>query len=590
MLIYLKWVFALFLFSFTKASQLIPRTSFNDLPAEVLRLIAEYCYGKDSRSVVIPLRFVNRFTFQCFPSIQDLLALKYECTLFKSLPYSKELYHLIHFQHGLIWLVKDSTRYLEKSLPIIMEAAMQKYIDGSLNLNYYWVGQIVKYVLDTRNTQLFVKLIQKNVPVCCSNDNSKDFVFDCLEIVGENEAALINVLESSAPLNNHGMLCMALFLSNLPVEEIVTRTRGLNLKNSNVFIVFLDAIAQSKPTEEKYRKFLVLISYLSDVIDERNWQIVAQMVISLKFDSSNFHLDFFERQKFKLYHIYWTEAFIKVCTQVGRFDVGRIILSSDGYRSTILEKIIAKYPELIDRESRASVLNDEEFMNYRINSEPQDFDLDKDIITGDDVIVSAHIHQSDKFITVVDRMPSEDLKGWIKVLKTLYSNVSLIDKLRMLPRCSTYPKKTRTLHHWVRGFSYIETNFSVLREILLGFDEFVTLFVWHNPYLITVPPEAMAQVLRDDELYGILKRKKEILFRLLHFPYYNAHKILTTFDWERLLALSNIPLKLNDRKCQQYTFMSSKMYSQIERVKESFANMFCEFLNFSEYYRIDFLK
>ena len=44
--------------------------------------------------------------------------------------------------------------------------------------------------------------------------------------------------------------------------------------------------------EEKYRKFLVLISYLSDVIDERNWQIV-KWIYKLEIDSSNFHFRLF---------------------------------------------------------------------------------------------------------------------------------------------------------------------------------------------------------------------------------------------------------------------------------------------------------
>ena len=79
---------------------------------------------------------------------------------------------------------------------------------------------------------------------------------------------------------------------------------------------------------------------------------------------------------------------------------------------------------------------------------------------------------------------------------------------------------------------------------MLGFDEFVTFVCLANPYLITVPPEAMAQVSLEMTNYMAFKKKKEILIRLLHFPYYKAHKNLTTFDWERLLALSDIPFEI----------------------------------------------
>ena len=506
-------------------------TTFNSLPPDALRHISEFC----TDSPINPLRFVNKFTYTTLPSVQDFLAQKFNCKSFQKLPGTPELFHLINFQYNINGLIQDHTRFLQLTRPLIIEAVIEKFMDGSLDLDDNLLKIVIDYVIDKKNAHLFAKLLAR-VPVSSLHNLPKDFLLESLENIAQNN--LIEAFSSNVDGGNANYFATVLILSNLTIEEILNRVENLDLELVTIFESFLDTIVQIKPTVENHYKYQKLSFKLLDKTDDTRYQTIAQMLICLKFDHQFFNVLDYEKMLKEFGQFFsqtWRDNFLLVSIQMHRFDVGRLTISLKSHqRSAELQQVIATYPQLLQGFSRkriSSILG-VEYLNYRIRNDPQDFDSHKQITNSDDVIVSAYIHSDQKFISVLSRMTSEDFREWGAVLDRFFADPSLIDKLIILANSfslfANYPELV-----------FSQMNFAVFREVLLRLDEFTGLFDHRFNYKIMIPPEVMAQVLRDNQLYRILRDNKNLLFPKIFFSFIDAVNQFTLYDWERMFALSD---------------------------------------------------
>ena len=535
--------FLLFNPLFIKTSENTHRiTNFNSLPPDVLRHISEFC----TDSPINPLRIVNKITHTNLPSVQEFLAQKFNCKSFKKLPGSPELFHLINFQYNINGLIQDHTRSLQLTKPFIIEAVIEKFMDGSLDLDDNLLKIVIDYVIGKRNSHLFAKLLA-SVPVSSLHNLPKDFLLESLEIIAQNNH--IEAFSSIVDEGNANYLATVLILSNLAIEEILNRVENLALELVTIFESFLDAIVQIKPTVENHYKYQKLSFKLLDKMDDKRYQMIAQMLICLKFDHHFFNLLDYEKMLKEFGQFFsqtWRDSFLLVSIQLHRFDVGRLTISLKSRpRSAELQKSIAKYHQLLHglSQKRISSILGGEYLNYRILNEVQDFDSHKQITNAEDVIVSAYIHSDQKFISVLSRMTSEDFREWSAVLNRFFNDPSLIEKLIILANSfslfANYPELV-----------FAQMSFSVFQEVLLRIDEFAGLFDNRFNYKIMIPPEVMAQVLRDNQLYIILRDNKTLLFPKISFSFIDAVNQFTLYDWERMFALSEVSLVFESHNAQ----------------------------------------
>ena len=511
-------------------------SKFEKLSADILLYISEYC----DNNPVSPLRFLNRFTMKSIPSVQQRLAVKFDCNLFKSLPLSPELFHLINFKHNLHGLVQDSSRFLENSSPIIMEAALHKYVDKSLHLDDKLLIKVMNYAIDNKNSRLFAKLLAKS-SIASLHKLPKDFLLESLEVLSHNEADLEDIFTSGIEEENANYFAIALFLSNLPLTEILSKLETLHLEAISIFEALLEAIKISNRNSSNYQKFKEIILGLHGKFNDARCQTILELLISLKFDPQAFNIGyyvFFLKELHFFISAVWREIFIDVSIQVGRFDVGRVTLISNSIpKSLELRNLISRQPRILAGSTghRIASMFGYEYLEYRIVSDPQDFDEGKEITTAEDVIVSAYIHTNAKFVSVLERMDFYDFREWAQVIDRLLSDPVLKDKLKVFADClkvfSTFPEMI-----------FSEIRFPVLKEILLNFTEYLGLFDNALSYKIMVPPEVMAQVLRDNQLYRIFRDNKNVLFPKMFFSFIDAVHKFILFDWERMFALSLTPL------------------------------------------------
>ena len=557
--------------------RLKPSGHYNDLPTDALRHISEYCYGHGSSSSFNPLRLVNRFTLASFSSLQDVIAQKFGYPLLRNLPGTPELFHLINLKSNDLTEILQSSKYLDNSKPIIMEALLQNHIEGSINLSNDELKKIFELAKNTGNALLIAKLFVVNYHcLLVSFDNYlKGLLLEGIEILSQNEAELIKVFNSQIPKENRIYIAIALFLSNLPIEEIQARIELFNLQNNFMFNCFVCAITQAKATPENNQKFHELALRFDSKIDNPFHRRIIQLLMTLKFDNQMFNLNSFKvvlknkdflKKEYETNDSYfvinyqefapftcpvWKEYFIIVSIQVGRFDVGRATVISDDPWPLRIIKMLTSNPQLLEGIPR-SLLREflgeyliEEFINYRINADPINFDSDLDYTTFEDLIVSANIHSPKRFISVVNNMATNKcFRCWKNIIMKLFTDVSLSEKLKALANSSQFHSNN---NRYFRR-DYLKMSFPVFREVLLRFKEFRAVFgprislnnvralagvEQRVGYLISISTEVMAQVLRDDALFKILQRKKRIIFPKIVFSLREARKCFTDYDNEK---------------------------------------------------------
>lgn len=117
-------------------------STFSKIPADVLRHISEYT------DYPFLLRSLNKAAYTAIPSAQTIIAQKFQSQMLKYLANSPELWHLIKSDAQLENFLKDSSRFLPQSFPLIAETVLIKLIDKSIQL-------------PSNQLQHFLKVIEK---------------------------------------------------------------------------------------------------------------------------------------------------------------------------------------------------------------------------------------------------------------------------------------------------------------------------------------------------------------------------------------------------------------------------------------------
>lgn len=475
-------------------------SSFNKLPEDVLRHISEF-----TKNPFI-MKSLNKAANKAIPSAQAVISKKFNSLHFQSLPHTPELWHILDFHGNLMDFIKDSERFLPKSFPIIAETIVIKLADGSLEL---------------------------------SSQQLKQF----------KEALKKNYLPHLLPDPNIPIAYYQFIIQNLiyPVEEQVRLIEELQLSPNDLFIALLEAIKKVSYFEGCLDRLKQLIGGLSHVLNSSDYVRILNTLLNLKFDSFSFDsFEIFELMKDTENVDEWRDYFSLIAIEVLKYDVLPMTLYPIKYPvSQEIQQALLKSPELLlkfNKYEAQQIFSTDNLITYRVNTEPDDFDIRKLIITYEDVIVSGYIHTPERFSQVLSRFSCSDFRHVTDIFSYFLQDPALISNLLVI---SEFMETAQNFPEVILP----EISFLVLDFVILYNEHFNGLLEnSFNLFKIIVPPKVMARVLRDNQLYSIIKENPKRFFNRFYFSCIDAIRLFTEFDWKRLFALSKVPFNFNYHK------------------------------------------
>lgn len=428
---------------------------------------------------------------------------------------SPELWHLLKFTGELFDFLKDSNRFLPQSFPLILEAQTWKLLDGSI-------------ILSQNNMYHYYKIIE--------------------------ESKLSHLIPRDSPIypadsiNNEDLHELILRTFLLPIDQQIDEIERIQPTDIDLFIALLETIKRVSIQEGTFQRLKQLIYSLAGILNSSDYIQILDALLDLKFN--NFRLDsFYFSSLFTEVNIIdnslWHEYFALVAIEVFRIDVLRMALFpiKDPVSQEIQDALL-KSPEILlkfSEETAKKLFNSNEFLKYRIIVDDYNFDLKKRLITKDDVIVSGYKHEPERFRQVLSRFYWIDFRSVSQLLARFLQDFSLIENLivisEILETLDDFPELVLP-----------EISFPVLEYIIYNHEYFFGLLGNHFDYFrIIVPPKVMAAVLRDNQLYRIIKHNPQIFFNRLYFFFIDSIPLFTEFDWNRLFALSSAPFNFKFR-------------------------------------------
>lgn len=475
--------------------------TFDEIPDEILRHISEFANNP------FILRSINNAAHRAIPSAQAIIAEKFGSELLKDLFPSPELWHLLDFKGKLQDLLKDSARFLPRSFPLIAEAIQSKLLDESLifspdNLKHYY------NILNSKDLEHLI---------------SVDFLIYQSELISNQ--------------NFHFIIIRSL---SFPIDEQISVIERLQIPSKDLFIALLEAIKKVPNQTHFFQRLKELIFSLSVNLNSPGYIEILDTLLTLKFDS--FSIESFEYSsifaKFKDKNL-WLNYFALVAIQVFRLDVLRMVLLP--LKNSVSQEIrnaLLNNPEILSgfyKNAAKIIFDTKGFLEYRILFEEKDFDVRKQIITKDDVIVSGYKHEPERFRQVLSRFSWIDFRHVSDILSYFLQDIKLNQNLilisEVLETLQDFPELVLP-----------EISFPVLEFIIYNRESFAGLLGNSIEYFrIVVPPKVMATVLRDNQLYRIIKENPKIFFDRFYFSFISSIPLFTEFDWKRLFALSSAP-------------------------------------------------
>lgn len=514
----------------------VEKNKFENLPAEILRLIASFCdnpYGT--------LRLVNRFTLSSVPSAQEHLAVKFKEPALKSLPPSTELWHLLQFQAGLSSLRRDPSRFLPQSSQIISVALINRFIEGTLIMNSDQFRNILLKIIYNNDVKLFVHLMAY-FPIESLEDFPKKFIHAVLEQLANSEYELKAALQLVTN-ESKVFLMTAVIMSSLPVEEKLELLNSMESDSNSLFNALLEAITLDRNfSPYSFEKYQVLINNLIDKLNNSYYHSIIDVLLNFKHGSDQFYYtNFVEILEFDKIIFPWRNYFLFLAIKLKNTRVFSLTIQSilknwlpihDEVKSELLANPVML--SLLGPSVAARILGFE-YLEYRILFDEVNFDDGLEHTTAEDVIVSAYRHIDDKrFLSVLKRVPYLDFKEWAQIFSRFFKDQ------RLLPRFPVLAIYLQTISDFP-DLVFPKITFPVLNAILLNYDAFIGIFDNSFNYKIIISPKVMALVLRDNNLYRLLRAHQLQIFQKLFFSFLDAIPIFTHFDWKRLLALSAVP-------------------------------------------------
>jgi hypothetical protein len=478
---------------------------FNILPGDVIRYISEFT---DHPFI---MRSINKASYNSIPSAQSMIANNFDSNLLNFLSSTPELWHLLKFEGKLHDLLKDSARFLPQSFPLIAEAVTLKLLDGSLILP----PEIVKHFYKIFKENNLTHLIPKNC-----------------QPLGENL---------------HFLILQTLYM---PIDEQLSEIERIIAEETtaeDLFVALLETIKTvSYQDGGLFDRITELVCNLSGKLNNSDYIEILGALLKLKFksyatDSFYFSSLFADVEEVKL----WSHYFALVAIEAFRIDVLRLSLSVlKGSIPQEVQDALLNSPELLikfSEKAAKSIFNSNKFLKYRIMFDGNNFDTKKQIITKDDVIVSGYKHEPRRFKQVLSRFSWIDFRYVSELLSHFLQDFNLIQNLivisEILENLEDFP-----------DLILPEISLQVLEFIINNHQSFSGLLGNSFEYFrIVVNPNIMATVLRDNQLYRIIKQNPQIFFDRFYFSFIDSIPIFTEYDWNRLFALSPVPLNFKFR-------------------------------------------
>ena len=481
--------------------------NFDQIPEEVLRLISEFT---DNPFI---FKSLTTATNKAIPSAQTQIANKFSSEILKSLPSTSELWHLFRFRAELTDLLKDSARFLPQSWPTIAEAISFNLLEDSLTLSPH---QLIEYA----------KIIEKNN---LNHLNLPDLSAYQQELHKNNKLYLIIIQ-----------------LLSLPIEEQIAKIERLQITPKFLFQVLLETITKISYQENHFERFKQLLNGIEFELDSPNYSAVLEALLTLKFDSISIDSFEFSQLFAELIDDDSRDYFALVAIEVFRIDVLRMALFPLKISvSSEIQEALLNNPEILSKfriELAKSIFNKKNYLKYRIIFEQPDFDTKLSKISAEDIIVSGYKHTSERFRKVLERFSWFDFREVSGLLSAFLEDPKLIQNLivisNFLETIVNFPELILPT-----------VSFPVLEIIIQNPESFSGLLNTHYYYFkINVPPAVMASILRDDNLYNIIKKNPKRFFNRFYFSFSDAIPLFTEYDWKRLFALSSVPF---DFECKR---------------------------------------
>lgn len=478
---------------------------FNYLSEDLLRHISGF---SDNPYII---RSINKATNRAIPSAQAVIANRFGSELLNLLSSSPELWHLLKFTGKLYDFLKDSNRFLPQSFPLIVEVITWKLLDGSLILSQNNMNNYYKIIEENKLTHL----IPRDSPIHPADSVNEE--------------------------NLHVLILRNLLL---PIDQQISEIERIQTTPIDLFIALLETIKRVSEQEGIFQRLKQLIYSLSEKLNSSDYADILTALLDLKFNS--FSVDSFYFTSFFADHYenkLWRDYFALVAIEVLRIDVLRMALFPiKGPVAQEIQDALLKNPEILVKfsaESAKLMFNSKEFLDYRIIAEDYNFDLKTRTITKDDVIVSGYKHEPERFRQVISRFSWIDFRSVSQLLACFLQDFRLIHNLivisEVLETLDDFPELVLP-----------EISFPVLEFIIYNHESFVGLL--GNPFeyfRIIVSPKVMAAVLRDNQLYRIIKHNPQIFFNRFYFSFIDSIPLFTEFDWNRLFVLSSVPFNFN---------------------------------------------
>jgi len=492
----------------------------------MIRAISEF----DSNPYV-KLRLLNKATMATIPSAQERLTIKYKTKRFIELPSTPELWHLLDFKGSLEDLIlKDSGRFLPMSLPYILNAIVDN-LSSITTINEEELEKMYNMIIRSGLTETFIELVKIYPrPARCTDE---EFLIEAALKLGRDFPQLLD----NFYYVSHNSYLIAIFINSSEPEEIIEQIESKQFTQDVLLSALFDAAFRSSKDELSFEKFSFLCNSLirNETFKEIFMNFLLFRFIPQEFDC--FRLPYLLPDFNHIVSSNWREFYILEALE--HIENPQIFLrpllnSVRILKLHLSEKVktaLLKKPCLLDPQRAKEILGSRS-LEYRIKTEKaQDYSCPSSL-TAEDVVLSSHILSDEEFKNLLEEFSADfDFVMWSKLLESLFLDISLLSKLKVLG-------DHLQGNEFSIGLVFPTISFNVLKAIILDFYSFVNLFQNHFAYQIIITPQVMAQVLRDNDLYTRLRFIKDNLFSKVHFPFTDAIALFTEYDWIRLFDLS----------------------------------------------------
>jgi hypothetical protein len=538
------------------------------IPSEVLDLVTEF-----SSNPFRELRLLNKAMMALIPSAQDQLCSKFGTRLFQNLPSNPELWHLINFRGSIEDLVlKDTSRFLPISWPIILDAFVEKLRSGELSIS----NDNIRLVLATiaiRGSIKSFNLLVKIRPVS-AHGIDQDYLVNAAIQLGQVEPEyLINYYQVSP----YAYLVASL-VSVTWNREILDQVESKHFSQIDFLTALLDAISRS--SKASYDKFANICASL--LTDEEFREIVETFLFFRYFPEhfDLFRLTFLLADLNHIKHVDWREFFILAALQSSKLHqfIRPLLNSVKMSKLRLSEKIqlaLLESPNLLDSRSAEMFLTTKRLNEYRAKTSTQK-SSEFSIKSTQDAILASHIFTDKAFERLLEACGTEYLIGFgilPELMQSLLNDTSRLSKLKIL---AAYLK--RTPHQSIKLVK-VSVSFHVIRAILEDFLQFSSIFEIEYNYGMIIDPAVMAEILRDSHLFSALVQHKDLILSKTHFSFVEAIPIFIEYDWNRLFSLSNVPLNFEFRT-DDFDARSVMQSQNTMSLSESLSNIKHNFHNF----------